>query len=256
MPATPHALRVLASTTASQLRLWRGTVAFRPAHRQPELPLVLYDIEACPYCRLVREALTEMDLDADIRPCPRGGQRFRPLAVRRGGREQFPLLEDPNTGATVHESADIIDYLATTYDAPQRAARGMRRALAVASAQAASLARGTRGLHARPSLAPELPLELYSFESSPFSRLVREVLCELEIPYRLRNAGKALWKDMGPPQLRRRLFPDAPVEGRNRRALLERASRVQFPYLIDPNTGVEMFESAEICAYLERQYAR
>ena len=27
------------------------------------------------------------------------------------------------------------------------------------------------------------------------------------------------------------------------------------PYLSDPNTGAEMFESAEIVAYLERTYA-
>ena len=238
---------------------------------------MLYDIEACPYCRLVREALTEMDLDADIRPCPRGGRRFRAQARRRGGREQFlagatdfagsdaflndeeceqfPLLEDPNTGVQLYESADIIDYLAQTYAAQSRAARGLRRALALAGSESASLSRGLRGLYARPSVAPEQPLELYSFESSPFSRLVREVLCELELRYTLRNAGKARWEDMGPPQLRARLFPELPVQGRNRVRLLQRAGRVQFPYLIDPNTGTEMFESAAICDYLERTYA-
>ncbi len=250
-----HALRVASSTLASQARLWRGTAAFRPARRQPEQLLVLYDIEACPYCRLVREALTEMDLDADIRPCPRGGRRFRAQARRRGGREQFPLLEDPNTGVQLYESADIIDYLAQTYEAQSRAARGLRRALALAGSESASLSRGLRGLYARPSVAPEQPLELYSFESSPFSRLVREVLCELELRYTLRNAGKARWEDMGPPQLRARLFPELPVQGRNRVRLLQRAGRVQFPYLIDPNTGTEMFESAAICDYLERTYA-
>jgi glutathione S-transferase len=28
------------------------------------------------------------------------------------------------------------------------------------------------------------------------------------------------------------------------------------PYLVDPNTGVEMFESADIVRYLDRTYAR
>jgi glutathione S-transferase len=28
------------------------------------------------------------------------------------------------------------------------------------------------------------------------------------------------------------------------------------PYLVDPNTGVEMFESADIVRYLEDTYAR
>ncbi len=28
------------------------------------------------------------------------------------------------------------------------------------------------------------------------------------------------------------------------------------PYLVDPNTGTEMFESADIVAYLDRTYAK
>ena len=31
---------------------------------------------------------------------------------------------------------------------------------------------------------------------------------------------------------------------------------MQVPYLVDPNSGVEMFESADIVAYLEAHYAR
>ena len=37
--------------------------------------------------------------------------------------------------------------------------------------------------------------------------------------------------------------------------LFERTGRVQVPYLIDPNTGVEMFESTAIVAYLDKTYA-
>lgn len=99
------------------------------------------------------------------------------------------------------------------------------------------------------------PLELYSFESSPFSRLVREVLCEPELPYLLRGTGKALWQDMGPPWVHARLFEDTPIEGRNRRRLHALTGRVQAPYLIDPNTGAAMFESADIVVYLEDTYA-
>ena len=39
-------------------------------------------------------------------------------------------------------------------------------------------------------------------------------------------------------------------------ALYERTGKVQFPYLIDPNTGAGMFESAAIVDYLETRYAR
>ena len=34
-----------------------------------------------------------------------------------------------------------------------------------------------------------------------------------------------------------------------------RTGHVQVPYLIDPNTGTEMFESADIIRYLEQTYA-
>ena len=60
---------------------------------------------------------------------------------------------------------------------------------------------------------------------------------------------------MGPPGLRRTLFPDLPVEGRSRQELLRRAGRVQVPYLVDPNTGAAMFESLDILAYLDRTWA-
>ena len=251
-----HSLKVVSSVGASQARLWQGTSAFWRARKQPAQPLVLFDFEACPYCRLVREALTEMDLDVEIRPCPKGGSRFRSQVQRAGGKTQFPYLEDPNTGEAMYESAAIIAYLEKTYEAPARPWSRRLRMINVLGGEAALVLRGLRGLRARPSLAPEQPLELYSFESSPYSRLVREVLCELEIPYLLRNTGKALLQDMGPPALRRRLFPGLAVRGRNRQALLERAGRVQVPYLVDPNTGTEMFESARIIAYLEQHYGR
>jgi glutathione S-transferase len=31
--------------------------------------------------------------------------------------------------------------------------------------------------------------------------------------------------------------------------------RIQVPYLVDPNTGVQLYESAAIVDYLEYQYA-
>ena len=110
--------------------------------------------------------------------------------------------------------------------------------------------RGLRGYRARPSREPGKPLELYSFEGSPYSRLVREVLCELELPYLLRNTGKALRSDIGPPQWRDQWFKGPKDTSRNRKALLARSGHVQVPYLVDPNTGVEMYESEDIIAYL------
>jgi glutathione S-transferase len=249
-----RSLAVSSSLLASQLRAWRGTSAFRPAARQPEKLLELYEYEGCPFCRLVREALTELDLDAKIHPCPKGGERFRGVVRQLGGKLQFPFLVDPNTGRSMYESADIVDYLRETY-ADRRTARGaLDRALKVASSSVATGIRLARGTRARPSKAPAQPLELYSFESSPYSRLVREVLSELELPYVLRNTGKGAWADMGPPAVRDRLVKAPKETTRNRKALAERTGRVQVPYLVDPNTGAGMFESAAIIDYLEKTY--
>lgn len=249
-----RAFDIGSSLASSSLAAWKGTAAFRPAPRQPEQMLVLYEFEACPYCRLVREALTELDLDALIKPCPKRGQRYREEAQSRSGHLQFPLLIDPNTDTTLLESQDIIDYLYQQYG-QRKPPQGLLRRLHGLRSQAASLPRLHRGMRARHSRSPELALELYSFESSPFSRLVRERLCELELAYILRNMAKARWEDMGPPEIRAQFFPDLPVEGRNRLALLERTGKVQVPYLIDPNTGMELFESDAIITYLEQTYA-
>ena len=35
---------------------------------------------------------------------------------------------------------------------------------------------------------------------------------------------------------------------------MARSGKMQVPYLVDPNAGTEMFESADILAYLEETY--
>lgn len=243
------------SGLATVTRLGRGIFAKVNATK-PEALLELYEFENCPYCRLVREVLTELDLDAIIYPCPKGGQRFRPRVIELGGKAQFPFLVDPNTKEQRYESADIIAYLATTYGTGV-APRGRWRpnALSVASSLIASGYRAGSGLRTRPSNEPKEPLELYSFESSPFARRVRETLCELELPYVLRNVGRTRLIENLPPVARNMLRIDARPTSENRKALMERTGQVMVPYLIDPNSGEEMFESADICAYLNDAYS-
>ena len=225
------------------------------AANQPKEPLTLYDFEACPYCRRVREALTALHLDVDIKPCPRGGTRFRPEAVRIGGKAQFPLLVDTNTHSVLYESEAILEYLFGQYGGravPQHyrpfPLESVTRALAFAT-------RFGRGVFARPSRDPALPLHLWSFEASPFSRLVRERLTELELPYTLHNLGKEHWRESGPAVRRITPNPYVPREGGKRHAFWREHGRVQVPYLEDPNTRKALFESSRIIAYLERTYA-
>ena len=83
--------------------------------RRPERPLELYEFEACPFCRKVREALSILDLEAIIYPCPKGAPTWRPRVREQGGRELFPYLVDPNTGKAMYESSDIVAYLFAEY---------------------------------------------------------------------------------------------------------------------------------------------
>lgn len=247
---------IVTSLLASSARGWRGTRGSRTS-RQPEKMLHLYEYEGCPFCRLVRETLTELDLDAVIYPCPRGGRRWRNQALKIGGRQQFPLLVDDNNQTVLYESADIIAHLRITYGSERAAQVAGPGVGATIGSNVATLVRGFAGMqakHARDAHRPEQLLELYSFESSPYSRRVREVLCELEIAYVLRNTGKAVNADMGPPWVRKTFFAGTPVEGRNRKQMMADTGQMQVPYLVDPNTGTRMFESADIETYLRQTY--
>ena len=70
-------------------------------------------------------------------------------------------------------------------------------------------------------------------DGSALLSLARDALCELELPYRLHNVGK---------------------HGAGRPAFIERAGKMMVPYLFDPNTKREMYESADIAAYLNATY--
>jgi len=139
------------SWAATLLRGAPSGLRVGPLGARPAQPLELYEYEACPFCRKVREALSMLDLDAHIHPCPRNGQRYRPEVVRAGGRAQFPYLRDPNTGRSMYESDEIIAYLYEHYGrgAPARALRlGPLTAL---GASLTSAVRIDRGRSARPS---------------------------------------------------------------------------------------------------------
>ncbi|MCG8394469.1 MAG: glutathione S-transferase N-terminal domain-containing protein [Pseudomonadales bacterium] len=250
-----HTTDVLRSLASSTLQQGRG-IASRGHARMPQEPLELYDMEGCPFCRLVREALTDLDLDVQVYPCPKGGERYRPLVERLGGRQQFPYLMDPNTGAALYESADIIEYLYREYADRPAPRRWLVRSLRTAAAVAASLPRAERGLRAQEARVPEKPLELYSFEASPYARLVRERLTELQLPYLLRQCGRDQWQDWVLPPVRKQLVPDYQPTQRNRAALMDLAGTIAIPYLLDPNTGAGLFESKAILDYLDHTYAR
>ncbi|EDY86552.1 glutathione S-transferase, N-terminal domain [gamma proteobacterium HTCC5015] len=242
------------SLLASSASLWRGTFA-QTNGSTPVRKLELYDMENCPYCRLVREAITALNLDVLILPCPKGGTRYRPRAEALGGKQQFPLLIDHNSGVKLYESADIIHYLHKTYGSGKAPQAWRIHTIDKPSAFLASSLRGLRGVRVDANRPALQPLHLWSFESSPYARPVRERLCELELPYVVHNIGKAQWQDFMLPQQRARWMPDMDFKNPARRALKQRAGRVASPYLADPNRGEELFESQDILAYLNQHYA-
>lgn len=248
-------LGMVTSGLATLTRFGRGIFS-KPIAIQPDRLLELYEFENCPYCRLVREVLTELNLDAIIYPCPKGGQRFRARAVQLGGKAQFPMLVDPNTDELLYESTDIIAYLVKAYGQGKPDWKGRRfKSFDVVSSALASGYRAGAGLRVRPSKEPSQPLELYSFESSPYARRVREALCELELPYVLRNVGRTQLIESIPPSARDFLGLSIRPTSAKRQAFLERSGRMMVPYLIDPNTNTEMFESTAIRDYLMKTYA-
>jgi glutathione S-transferase len=231
-------LNDLSAFAASAVRLGRGVFPRVTAERRrdPERLLELYEFEACPYCRKVREVLCELDLDYLVHPVAAGSLRRQEL-IRRGGRMLVPYLIDPNTGQEMYESDDIIRYLNATYGAGARA--GWRlpvpRLVDDAGSFLASAVRLGRGSRCRRPRLPDgaEPLSLYNMEGSPYCRKVREVLSELDLPHVVHNLPK------GSPK---------------RAGLVERGGKMQVPYLVDPSTGRELYESDDIIAYLERQY--
>src|SRR5262245_49456602 len=116
LPGLRRTADVATSLAASTARLGSG-MAVAGAGKRPAQELIVYDFEACPFCRKVREALSILDLDAMMYPCPKGGTRFREEVRRRGGKAQFPYLVDPNSGKEMYESAEIIAYLFERYGA-------------------------------------------------------------------------------------------------------------------------------------------
>lgn len=259
MSALGHQLTILRSVASTLLQGGRG-VSGTAFPKQPELPIKLYDMEGCPFCRRVREVLTLLNLDVEIYPCPKNGLRFRPEAIAQSGQALFPFLVDENTGTALLESQAIIDYLFQAYGSTGKTPRKWQNLSAKPVAgMLVSAASGMRGLNAEAGNAgrrlPAEKLHLWSFEASPYSRPVRELLCELEIPYVLHNVAKERWQDMGPAVLRAKPGPYVPVAGGKReRELPVMQNRMQVPYLIDPSNGVHMFESKNILQYLRSSY--
>ncbi|WP_445115960.1 glutathione S-transferase N-terminal domain-containing protein [Acinetobacter sp. WZC-1] len=257
-----HQIKVVQALASSVTAGGRGTTG-TAFPRQPEKALKLYEFEGSPFCRRVREVMTLLNLDYEVYPCPKGGTKYRQMVKQTGGKKQFPFLVDENTGAAMYESQDIIHYLFKHYGksgkTPERYANYPRYPVV---AFAGTLINGARGVWINRKIidrpAPRQLLALWGFEASPYTRVVRGVLTELELPFIFHNVAKERWQDLGPASLRLKPGKYEPLQGGKREKIVQLMSRfkkdIQVPYLEDPNTGAKLFESADIVQYLNRQY--
>jgi glutathione S-transferase len=171
--------------------------------------------------------------------------KFSDELNKRTGRRTVPYLIDPNTGVEMFESNDQIEYLLSTYGpSPETFDRKALwpitfESFSVGTATAAALLRDMPGARRQENVRPDnedmKPLELWGYECSPFVRPVREKLGSLCLPHRMVSCSRG---------------------SANRDKLVERTDGGLFavPYLVDPNTGIEMFEGPEIVEYLEEVY--
>lgn len=212
---------------------------------RPKQPLILYEYDASPYCKRVREMINILDLSVEYRPCPGARQsKFSKDLMDMTGRQTVPYLIDPNTNKSMFESNDIINYLVSTYGPTDKSTYDAKalwpitfEQFSIFTSTIAAIVRdlpaSRRQSNARPDNELMIPLELWGYECSPFVKPVREKLCSLALPHVMISCSRG---------------------SENRDKLVEMTGRFQVPFLVDPNTGVKMFESAEICKYLDAVY--
>ncbi|KAJ7949744.1 Thioredoxin family protein [Quillaja saponaria] len=237
-----YTLEAVTSSLSSLARFPWGSKALSESLQNTEITsdlpihLQLFEFEACPFCRRVREATTELDISLEVYPCPKGSIRHREIVKQSGGKEQFPFLVDLNTGTSMYESGDIVKYLFQQYGKGRSPSIGLLEST-LFTGWMPTILRAGRGMTLWENSKLDPPpkkLELFSYENNPYARIVREALCELELPYILHNVG----------------------EGSQRtKFLLEASGSREVPYLIDPNTGVKSGDYKNILSYLFQTYS-
>jgi len=83
-----------------------------------EPPITLYRLQACPFCERVVRKLEEYDLEYHSR-FVEPMHSDRNVVKRVSGSRTVPAIVDKSTGVTMSESANIVEYLDTTYGGEQ-----------------------------------------------------------------------------------------------------------------------------------------
>lgn len=87
--------------------------------------ITLYRLQGCPFCERVVRVLQEADVPYRSRFVEARHSR-RDVVKRSTGARTVPAIVDESTGATMAESANIVEYLETTYGQRQAESESVR----------------------------------------------------------------------------------------------------------------------------------
>lgn len=224
--------RMARSWLASICRAGFGRYVLDTA-RPPRELLTLYDRESSPECRVVREALCHLDLDALVYPCLDDDSPHLTKVVEMGKRAEIPFLMDGEADMHLYGREEIVRHLyqrygSTPWPRPLELLPGMLRA-----SRLANLFVPGGEPDVRNTVMPARPLELWTDEWSPSGRLVRLELNQLEMPFVLHSAA---------------------IGSRTRRMLRAAHPTVEPPVLHDPNLGVLLDGLEPILEHLRERY--
>lgn len=76
--------------------------------------ITLYRLQACPFCERAVRKLDDLDIDYRSRFVEARHSR-RDVVKRLTGARTVPAIVDENTGVTMSESANIVEYIEETY---------------------------------------------------------------------------------------------------------------------------------------------
>jgi glutathione S-transferase len=104
-----------ADAIVAHLRRHYGvTGAARVAPDPPPSEIELFAYETCPFCAIVRQSLSRLELPYTLRSIGPGSAK-RDAFRARYGKARFPFLRDSSSGTELFESADIVRYLERRY---------------------------------------------------------------------------------------------------------------------------------------------
>lgn len=243
-------LMELASFLPGILRAGRGSSVCGAASSalappRPDKPLVLYSYEGNQFCRLVREVLTELDLEYELRSAGKESPRREELSEITGGSSQCPYLIDPNTSVKIAESGDIVKYLYEKYALWTPPSELLRSASGVVTPLLAPLYKSTAPLQAGSYRENEFeyksdvaeakaeiydmisskPVVIYTYELSPFCSEAIDLLKSTKTSFKEISLGKE-W------------IPGLIKSPEKRAALLEMTGQSSLPHIFVGGTSI------------------